>query len=148
MLGDFSEKIGLGRLGLDADGSVGLMFDDMHELFFTPDAEDESLLVYCEMADAQNLEKEELLRLMKASLLGAETGGASFGIHDGLKKIVMWKRFDNSFEGVPDLEKKLNSFLGQVIFWKEHLADRFSESEMHHESEISAPGLAFNTMPV
>lgn len=148
VLGDFSEKTGLGRLGTDADGSVGLMFDNQHEIFFTPDAVDESLLVYCEIADAGRLEKDELLRLMKASLLGAETGGASFGIHEGLKKIVLWKRFDNSFESVSDLEKKINTFLAQVIYWKEHIGERSADREIHAESDNSDSGFNLSAMSV
>ncbi len=147
-LGDLSEKTGIGRLELDADGSVGLVFDNQHEIFFTPDAEDESLLVYCEMADTNGLEKEDLLRLMKASLLGAETGGASFGIHESLRKVVLWKRFDDSFEGAPDLEKKINAFLAQVIYWKENLGKRPADNEISPESEISETDINFMALTV
>ncbi len=134
VLGDFSEKIGLGRLEPDADGSVALLFDDLHEITFTPDADDGSLLMYCEIADADRLDREDLARLLKASLLGAKTGGAAFAIHGALRKIVLWKRHDDSFSGVADLENRVNAFLAQVIFWKEHLEDRPSENE-----EVPAP---------
>ena len=150
VLGDFSEKIVIGRLELDADGSVALLFDDLYEITFTPDEDDGSLLMYSEIADASWLEKEDLARLMKASLLGAETGGAAFGIHEPLRKIVLWKRHDNSFDSVADLENRVNAFLAQVIFWKKHYEDRPCETEEQQNPASSAPknGLDYQAMPV
>ena len=150
VLGDFSEKLGIGRLEPDAGGSVALLFDDLHEITFTPDADDGSLLMYCEIADAARLEKEDLERLLKVSLLGAETGGAAFGIHKPLRKIVLWKRYDNSFSGVTDLENRVNAFLAQVIFWKEHLEDRPSENKeaLNFASGTPESGFGYQAMPV
>ncbi len=106
--------------------------------------------MYSEIADASWLEKEDLARLMKVSLLGAETGGAAFGIHEPLRKIVLWKRHDNSFDSVADLENRVNAFLAQVIFWKKHYEDRPNETE---ETQNPAPatqknGFDYQAMPV
>ena len=90
VLKEFSEKIGLGALEPDADGSIAFMFDDKYEITFTPDRDDGSLLMFCEMGDADRLEKSDLFRLMEASVLGARTGGAAFGIHERLNKLVLW----------------------------------------------------------
>ena len=129
VLGEFSEKLGLGALKPDADGSIAFLFDDRYEITFTPDKDDGSLLMYCEMEDADRLEKPDLCRLMEASVLGARTGGAAFGILGSLNRLVLWKRYDDRFEDVSDLERKVNEFLPQIIYWKEHLGDSNASGE-------------------
>ncbi len=62
------------------------------------------------------------MKLFKASLLGAETGGAAFGVHFALNKLVLWKRHDDDFEDCAALEKAINVFIAQIIFWKEMLS--------------------------
>ena len=80
------------------------------------------MLFYCELGDASALDKEGCLRLLKASLLGAETGGAAFAVHEQLDKILLWKRFDDAFADCPAFEKALNGFLAQASAWKPRLA--------------------------
>ena len=121
LIQEFTQKIGIGRTGLDDDGSIALLFDDAFEITFTPDGDDGSLLMHCEMGDAGDLDREACMKLFKASLLGAETGGAAFGVHFALDKIVLWKRHDDDFEDCTALEKAINAFITQIIFWKDQL---------------------------
>ncbi len=122
LIREFTQKIGIGPTGLDEDGSIALRFDDAFEITFTPDGDDESVLLHCEMGDAGTLDRDACMKLFKASLLGAETGGAAFGVHFALDKIVLWKRHDDDFEDCAALEKAINAFIAQIIFWKDQLS--------------------------
>ncbi len=117
----FGEKIGIGSLAFDTDGSVGLLFDGEHEITFTPDAEDRSVLFHAEVGSASFLDRDACQKLLSASLLGAETGGAAFSVHEAQGLIILWKRHDDGFEDVSAFERAVNAFLVQVIFWKDAL---------------------------
>ncbi|MBQ7608101.1 MAG: type III secretion system chaperone [Desulfovibrionaceae bacterium] len=121
VINDFTQKIGLGQAVFDEDGSITLLFDDAHAITFTPDSEDNAVLLHCELCEADNLDREACMKLLKASLLGASTGGAAFGLHSALDKIVLWKRHDDSFEDCQALEKSVNAFITQIIFWRDQL---------------------------
>ena len=131
LLNDLAAKIGIGRLVPEADGGVTLLFDDAHEVSFTPAEEDNAVVFQCELADASRLRPEDFRALLEASL--AETGGAGFAIHRQLDKLLLWKHF-SEFNSAAELEKAINDFLAQVILWKERLANgSFSDT-------ASAPG--------
>ena len=121
LISEFTQKIGIGPTGLDEDGSIALLFDDSFEITFTPDEDDGSVLLHCEMGDAGTLDREACMKLFKASLLGAETGGAAFGVHFVFDKLVLWKRPDDDLEDCAALEKAINAFISQIIFWKDQL---------------------------
>ena len=116
LISEFTQKIGIGPTGLDEDGSIALRFDDAFEITFTPDGDDASVLLHCEMGDAGTLDRDACMKLFKASLLGAETGGAAFGVHFALDKIVLWKRHDDDFEDCAALEKAINAFIASILF--------------------------------
>lgn len=116
----FGSSIGIDNLAPDADSSCSLLFDSQHEVTFTHDEEDHALLMYCEIGSASRLGKEACLMLLKASLLGAETGGAALAIHDKLEKIVLWKRYDDTITD-DELKEAVNGFLAQVTVWKKRL---------------------------
>lgn len=116
----FGSSIGIDHLAPDVDSSCSLLFDSQHEITFTHDEEDHSLLMYCEIGSASELGKEACLMLLKASLLGAETGGAALAIHDKLEKIVLWKRYDDTITD-DELKEAVNGFLAQVTVWKKRL---------------------------
>lgn len=121
-LESFGDSIGIDHLAPDVDSSCSLLFDGQHEITFTHDAEDHSLLMYCEIGSAAGLTKEACLTLLKASLLGAETGGAALSIHDRLDQVVLWKRFDDNALGTETMHMAVDDFLAQVTVWKKRLA--------------------------
>ncbi len=114
---EFTQKIGVGRTAPDEHGCVSLIFDDTCEITFTEDGDDGSVLLHCELGSADALDSEACQRLLKASLLGEETGGAAFGVHFALDTVVLWKRHDD-FGDCASLEKALDIFLSQAFFWK------------------------------
>ena len=118
---ELAEKCGIGPLKFDDDGSVALLFDGEHEITFTPNAEDRSVLFHAELGPAPLQDSAACLNLLTASLLGAQTGGAAFAVHEALGTVVLWKRHDDSFVDCPDLERAVNLFLAQIIAWKEKL---------------------------
>ena len=137
ILGEFTEKIGIGTAGLDEDGSIALLFDGEHDITFTPTADDNSILLHCEIGDAGNLDKESFIKLFRASLLGAETGGAAFGVQADPDRLVLWKRHDNDFADCAMLEKVINAFLAQVMFWKEQLGSPSASENEEASSNLS-----------
>ncbi len=123
----FGSSIGIDHLVPDVDSSCSLLFDSQHEVTFTHDEEDHSLLMYCEIGSASELGKEACLMLLKASLLGAETGGAAVSIHDRLDEVVLWKRHDDTISD-DELKQSVNDFLAQVMAWKKRLTELADDS--------------------
>ncbi|MDD2966668.1 MAG: type III secretion system chaperone [Desulfovibrionaceae bacterium] len=138
VLEQLGADIGLGALSLDADGQCSLLFDGEHEVTFTPNAEDHSLLLHCEVGTFSKLPSEACPELMQASLLGAETGGAALALHRGLDKIILWKRHDENFADVHALRQALEAFLAQAIHWKTRLADWKSSTRKNVEAPSQA----------
>ena len=116
----FGSSIGIDHLAPDVDGSCSLLFDNQHEITFIHDEEDHAMMMYCEVGSASRLGKEACLMLLKASLLGAETGGAALAIHDKLEEVVLWKRYDDTISD-DELKQSVNGFLAQVTVWKKRL---------------------------
>lgn len=130
------------ELQLDTDGRCTLLFDDAHEIGFTLHQEDCAILLHCELGKASDLTaKEALLHLLSASLLGARTGGAAFGIQEELDAVVLWKRFCFDFPEASALEKAVNDFLAQVIFWKNELKGLEQKQPRHMEETFPPYGL-------
>jgi len=129
------KKMGIGPLKPDEDGSFGLLFDDEHELYFTPDREDRSILFHAEISDVSHLSEENYQNLLSASLLGAETSGCTFALNKALGKLVLWKRYNEDFEDLPSLEHAINVFLAQVISWKEKFERTTTEVKKTQQNE-------------
>ncbi|WP_418765893.1 type III secretion system chaperone [Mailhella sp.] len=123
----FGSSIGIDHLAPDIDSSCSLLFDNKDEIVFTHDREDHSLLMYCEIGDASTLNKEACLTLLKASLLGSETGGAALSVHDKLNQVVLWKRYDDDSLTPETMSLAVNDFLAQVSSWKKRLAELATE---------------------
>lgn len=139
----FGSSIGIDHLVPDVDNSCSLLFDSQYEVTFTHDEEDHSLLMYCEIGSASELGKEACLSLLKASLLGAETGGAAFSIHEKLDTVVLWKRYDDTLTDTA-MKEAVDGFLAQVMVWKERLAGLAKE---HGSEETPAESsVDMNTM--
>lgn len=119
----FGSSIGIEQLSPDVDGSCSLLFDSQHEITFTHDEEDHSLLMYCEIDNASGLSKEACLTLLKASLLGAETGGAAISLNTPLEQIVLWKRYDDNMLNADTMGIAVNDFLAQVTVWKRRITE-------------------------
>ena len=122
LLKQFGEAAGLGSLELDASGECALLFDGEHEVNFTRDEEDRSVLLYSEVGDASRLDKAACLALLQASLLGAQSGGGALAVHPALDTVVLWKRHDDAFPDLLALEQAVNAFLAQAVHWKARLA--------------------------
>lgn len=115
--------IGLDGLALDENGSVSLLFDDEHEVAFTHDARDGAVILHAEVAGLSSLDEEGRRTLLRASLLGAETGGCALSAHEAADAVILWKRHDeNAFQDENDLRKAVNAFLAQTMAWKARLA--------------------------
>ena len=119
----FGSSIGIDHLVPDVDNSCSLLFDNEYEVTFTHDEEDHSLLMYCEIGSAAALDKDICLALLKASLLGAETGGAALSVHEPLQEVVIWKRYDDSTLNTATMRNAVNDFLAQASVWKKRLVE-------------------------
>lgn len=118
-MNELAAGIGMRPVEADETGGFTLLFDGEHEMSFAPDGG--GTVFHAPVGEADRLDREGLLSLLEASLLGAETGGAAFGLHRAAGKLVLWKRY-GEFSGRADLESAIHLFLGQVIEWKRRLA--------------------------
>jgi hypothetical protein len=120
ILKEFGRAAGIGDLVLDDEGSCSLLFDGEREVTLTLDAREECVFLYGRVADADLLrEADACQRLLTASCLGAETGGAAFALYGN--SVLLWKRHENLADE-PALEKAINAFLPALIEWQEKLA--------------------------
>lgn len=137
----FGTSLGIDHLAPDVHSSCSLLFDGRYEVTFTHDEDDRSLLMYCELGDASRLSRESCLTLLKASLLGAETGGAALSIHDAVDQVVLWKRFDEDTLNADTMRNAVNDFLAQVTVWKQRLQELGSV-----DTEYGSSGTDMDTM--
>lgn len=142
-LESFGSSLGIDGLAPDADGSCSLLFDGENEITFTHDREDRAIFMYCEIGDAADLSRNACLALLKASLLGAETGGAALSVHGALGRVVLWKRFDDSALNPDTLGLAVNDFLAQVSVWKKKLAELCAAPD---QEENPSEGTNLDTM--
>ncbi len=142
-LESFGSSLGIDGLAPDADGSCSLLFDGENEITFTHDREDRAIFMYCEIGDAADLSRNACLELLKASLLGAETGGAALSVHGALGRVVLWKRFDDSALTPDTLGLAVNDFLAQVSVWKKKLAELCAAPD---QEENPSEGTNLDTM--
>ena len=119
-LNDLAARIGLGRIAIDETGSVTLLFDEVHAISFTPDDVERAVYFQSEIADTSCLTEGDFRKMLEASL--TDTNGAAFSINLPLEKIVLWKRF-GEFSSCSELENAINEFLGQIVRWKDKLAN-------------------------
>ena len=118
-INEWAAAIGMRQVEADETGGFTLLFDGVHEVSFAPDGD--GSVFHSEVGDAKHLDREGALSLLEASLLGAGTGGAAFGVHRELGAVVLWKRF-GEFSSHSDLETAIGEFLGQVVAWKGKLS--------------------------
>lgn len=119
-MNDLAAAIGMRPVEPEESGGFTLLFDGEHEVAFVPDGS--ATFFHAVVGEAADLDREALLSLLEASLLGADTDGAAFGIHKALGEVVLWKRY-GEFSGKADLETAIHAFLGQVLEWKRRLAE-------------------------
>jgi hypothetical protein len=120
ILKEFGQATGIGDIVLDEEASCALSFDGEREITFTYDAREEAVFLYARVADAGILQDAATCqRLLSASCLGAETGGAAFALYGN--SVLLWKRYER-FADRSALEKAIDAFLSAQIEWQEKLA--------------------------
>ncbi len=123
LLDALGAKMGLDGLGLDEEGRCSLLFDEVHEVTFALNPDDRAILLFGEVGAFDPHDPACGLRLLSASLLGAETGGAALSVDRARDRIILWKRHDDNLPDLTALEQAINDFLRQVIAWKGRLAE-------------------------
>lgn len=118
-MNELAAAIGMRPVEPEESGGFTLLFDGEHEVAFAPDGD--GTVFHAAVGEAADLDREGLLSLLEASLLGAGTGGAAFGLHRAVGELVLWKRY-GEFAGRADLETAIGEFLGLVLEWKGKLA--------------------------
>ena len=118
-MNELAAAIGMRPVEADETGGFTLLFDGRHEVSFAQDGD--GVVFHAGVGDVDRLDREGALSLLEASLLGAGTDGAAFGVHREFGVVVLWKRF-GEFSGRSDLESAIGKFLGQVIEWKGKLS--------------------------
>lgn len=140
----FASEMGLAAAPTDDDGSITFLFDETHEVTFSP-VDGGDILFQCEIGEADLLGEKGCRALLEASF--AETGGAAFAIHRALGKVVLWIRH-GEFASLASFRKSIDDFLAQVVAWKKRLADGdFSaapDARAAGEGEEAADGPSVN----
>lgn len=139
-MNELAAAIGMRPVEPEESGGFTLLFDGEHEVAFAPDGTD--TVFHAVVGEAADLDRNALLSLLEASLLGAGTDGAAFGIHEALGTVVLWKRY-GEFSGKTDLETAIHAFLGQVLEWKRRLAEGGAVAPSADASFPSAFGESF-----
>lgn len=121
---------GIAGLALDSSNTLTLRFDEEHDITFTRDVEDRAVFFHAEVGDAAHLEAQACRTLLRASLLGAETGGGALSIHGDPGMVVLWKRHEDSFEDYTAFEQAINDFLAQIASWKQRLLAMRQEGDV------------------
>lgn len=119
-MNELAAGIGMRPVEADETGGFTLLFDGVQEISFAPDGN--KAVFHAPVGEAARLDREGLLSLLEASLLGAETGGAAFGLHRATGEVVLWKRY-GEFSGRADLEAAIGQFLGLALEWKRRLEE-------------------------
>lgn len=119
LMNELALRVQIDSVTPDETGCVTLLFDNLHEVTFMPDGDDDSVYFQCELGDASLLNFDGCKTLLEASF--SQTNGAAFSIHPALQKIIIWKRY-GEFASLNAFEKAINDFLGQVVVWNQRLA--------------------------
>lgn len=119
-MNELAAGIGMRPVEADETGGFTLLFDGVQEVSFAPDGD--GAVFHAPVGEAAGLDREGLLSLLEASLLGAGTGGAAFGLHRAAGEVVLWKRY-GEFSGRADLESAIGQFLGLALEWKRKLSE-------------------------
>ncbi len=122
LLDELGGKMRIDGVALDGSGACTLLFDDAYEVTFQQNAEDRAILFSSDVGAFDQHDSAGAMRLLSASLLGAETGGGALAVDREHDRVILWKRFADDFPDLPAFEEALNAFLPQVIAWKERLA--------------------------
>lgn len=123
VLHELASRTGLDELALDAERRCSICFDEEHTITFEHNPDDGALLLYAVIGSEPGLREAQTARaLLEASLLGAQTDGAAFGLDARTGEALLWKRLDEYFVTYSAFEQAVNRFLVQVIHWKEALS--------------------------
>ena len=119
-MNELAAGIGMRPVEADETGGFTLLFDGVQEVSFAPDGD--GAVFHAPVGEVEGLDREGLLSLLEASLLGSGTGGAAFGLHRAAGELVLWKRY-GEFSGRADLEAAIGIFLGLALEWKRRLSE-------------------------
>lgn len=129
---------GLSNIEFTAQGTLTLCFDGLHNITACLNAEDNAVLFYGVVGPAAALSQEGVaLRLLQCSLLGADTGGGALGLYEPAQTVMLWKRYDDTFASVDALRQALETFLAELVRWKQIWAD----GTLFASQEVSAQAL-------
>lgn len=149
VLAELSAKTGMDGLALDENLQCSLLFDDDIIVTLDHDPDDNALLLSSTIRTLAGLQNETFVKaLLKASFLGAKTGGAAFSINEYNDDIVLWKRLGDTFVEYSTFEKQLNDFLAQVLYWKENILSLNTGSLNSDPSDAVFNSVSQFVMPV
>ncbi|MDR2392166.1 MAG: type III secretion system chaperone [Planctomycetota bacterium] len=119
---EFAGKMGFGGEAFSADSPLALCFDGKYVVSFQYDPDDHALILAGGVGTAEAGEAAAPF-LLTESCLGANTGGAAFGLSPETGEAFMWKRWSDEFPDLAALEAAISQFLGQLEHWQGRLAE-------------------------
>ena len=129
LIGEFGGSIGIPDLRLDEENRCNLMFDDV-AVSFELSHSGESLYIYSYLGDAPNENPEKVYaRLLDANYIFKHTRGATLGMEESSKKIVLIREYNLRIMRLTDFEAVVETFVDLAEYWKRRIAGLASEEE-------------------
>lgn len=140
LLCEFGASVGIPSLALDEDNRCNLVFDDIAVSFELSKAE-ESFYLYSYLGDAPGENREKVYAmLLDANYIFRHTRGATLGMEDASKKIILIREYRLERMRLADFESLVEEFVNLAEYWKQKiitLASAFDEAVSGGEGGIS-----------
>jgi hypothetical protein len=124
LLRDLGKLVGLGELGLDADGRCRLLIDGRLEIEISTGEGDDRLILAALVGELKADAPPELYAtLLDANFFWRGTNGATLGVERESRTVVLLETLPLAGLDIGRLEGRLQAFVNSAEAWVERLAD-------------------------
>ncbi len=121
LLKEFGDLIGIPELCLDEENRCNLMFDDV-AVSFELNRDEESFYMYSYLGDASSENRERVYaKLLDANYVFKHTNGATLGVEDASKKIILIRQYALEMMRLSKFESVVEEFVNLAEYWKQKI---------------------------
>ena len=143
LLSELGQAVGLSDLAPDKDNYCCLGFDDKIITHLQYNEENEILMLFAQLGTIDEDKTVDLYpRLLKANLFWQGTGGATIGVDDETREVLMSYQTPMRFIDFPKFQELLEGFINTAELWINTL-----EAVQHGEGFIPKEGKANKGSP-
>ncbi len=118
LLTKLGENVGLPDLAPDEDNYCCLGFDDKIIVHLQYNEENEVLMLFGQLGEIKEEWAEQLYpRILKANMFWQGTGGATLGVDDETREIMMSYQIGIRFLDFPKFQELLEGFINTAELW-------------------------------